>query len=161
MNIVTARSPRQIETIRTLFREYEAYLQVDLCFQDFAEELAGLPGRYGPPRGALLLATAGQRAAGCVALRPLEGEVCEMKRLFVRPEYIGQGIGGQLARTVIARARSKGYHRMVLDTLERLNPSLALYRSLGFRPCAAYYPNPLTGVVYLELDLSAANRNST
>ena len=153
MEIITARKPDQLETIRSLFREYEDYLQVDLCFQGFEAELAGLPGDYTPPGGALLLAMAGNQAAGCVALRPFDKNTGEMKRLFVRPGFLRQGIGGQLARAVIARARAAGYGRMVLDTLDKLKPALALYHQLGFRPRAPYYDNPLPGVVYLELNL--------
>lgn len=151
--IISASTDNHIQIIRRLFREYEAFLQVDLCFQQFEEELAGLPGKYAAPQGALLLAMVDGRAAGCVAMRPLEEGVCEMKRLFVQPPYLGLGIGGQLARTVIEQARDAGYTHMYLDTLEKLRPALALYRGLGFAARPAYYDNPLPGVVYLELRL--------
>jgi len=151
--IISASTDNHIQIIRRLFREYEAFLQVDLCFQQFEEELAGLPGKYAAPQGALLLAMVDGRAAGCVAMRPLEEGVCEMKRLFVRPPYLRLGIGGQLARTVIEQARDAGYTHMYLDTLEKLRPALALYRGLGFAARPAYYDNPLPGVVYLELRL--------
>jgi GNAT superfamily N-acetyltransferase len=153
MEIITPKSNGQIDTIRTLFREYEEFLQVDLCFQGFEAELAGLPGKYAPPRGELLLAMAGMKAAGCAALRPLKKDTCEMKRLFVRPEFLGHGLGRQLAETIIEIARRAGYHRMVLDTLEKLEAALVLYSRLGFTPREPYYENPLPGVVYLELDL--------
>ena len=151
--ILPAATPSHILTIGDLFREYEQVLQVDLCFQGFEEELAGLPGKYAPPHGALLLAFADGRAAGCVAMRPLSPGVCEMKRLYVRPAYTGRGLGRKLALTVIARAEAAGYARMRLDTLERLRPALGLYAGLGFRRCLPYYENPLPGVVYLERDL--------
>ena len=152
-DIVPAVTPDQLETLRGLFREYERFLKVDLCFQHFEAELAGLPGKYAPPRGALLLALVDGEAVGCAALRPLEQSICEMKRLYVRPAFLGQGIGKRLAQGVIDRARGAGYARMRLDTLEKLKPALALYRRLGFRSCPAYYANPLPKVVYLELSL--------
>jgi GNAT superfamily N-acetyltransferase len=150
IKILRATTPSQIQTLRDLFREYEAFLQVDLCFQRFEEELASLPGRYAPPQGALLLVIAAGQAAGCVAMRPLNEEVCEMKRLYVRPAYLGQGIGKKLARSVIERARAAGYTQMCLDTLEKLQPALGLYAGLGFQTCPPYYANPLPGVVYME-----------
>jgi GNAT superfamily N-acetyltransferase len=150
IEIIQATTPLQIQAIRDLFREYEAFLQVDLCFQRFEEELASLPGRYAPPQGVLLLASAAGQVAGCVAMRPLNGNVCEMKRLFVRPAYLWQGIGKKLTLTVMERARAAGYMRMRLDTLEKLGPALSLYAALGFQPCPPYYENPLPGVVYLE-----------
>jgi GNAT superfamily N-acetyltransferase len=151
--IAAAQSADPIQIIGNLFREYEQFLQVDLCFQQFEEELAGLPGKYAAPQGALLLAMVDGQAAGCVAMRPLADGVCEMKRLFVRPAFLGRGLGQKLAMTVIAEARTAGYTRMCLDTLEKLRPALALYRRLGFIERSAYYENPLPGVVYLELVL--------
>ena len=150
MNLVPAQTVGDIETARMLFREYQQWLGVDLCFQDFAEELATLPGRYAPPRGRLLLAMVGANAAGCVALRPLEDGVCEMKRLFVRPAWRGQGLGQRLARHIIADATALGYTVMRLDTLDTLESAMRLYTALGFQRCAPYYPNPLPGVVYWE-----------
>ncbi|HSO19712.1 MAG TPA: GNAT family N-acetyltransferase [Desulfosarcina sp.] len=154
-DIVPATTISDIRTIGRLFREYEQFLHEDLCFQRFEEELAGLPGKYAGPCGALLLAVERGRTAGCVAMRPLAEGVCEMKRLYVRPAFLGRGIGRQLAMDVIERAREAGYTAMRLDTLERLRPALGLYRSLGFRTCPAYYDNPLPGVVFLELELPA------
>ncbi len=139
--------------IRELFREYEKHLGVDLCFQNFEKELAGLPGKYGPPHGCLLLAMEETDAAGCMAARPLEAHICEMKRLYVRPSYRGLGLGRLLIREIIEEAHGFGYSRMRLDTLTRLKPANSLYEALGFKQIAPYYSNPLPGVVYWELKL--------
>jgi GNAT superfamily N-acetyltransferase len=154
VRIVQVEGESQLEMLRELFREYEAFLGVDLCFQGFEAELAGLPGEYAPPAGWLLLALDGERAAGCVALRPLADATCEMKRLYVRPTHQGQGLGRRLAVAVIEQARRAGHRRMRLDTLETLTEAMNLYESLGFRQIQPYYDNPLPGVVYWELDLS-------
>lgn len=154
MRITQARTRSDIEAIRTLFREYEAYLGVDLCFQDFEKELASLPGRYSPPHGCLFLARDENGAVGCVALRRLTKDACEMKRLYVRPEARGRGLGTLLAKEIIRAARDRGYSVMRLDTLDRLEEAMQLYRSLGFRECPPYYENPLPGVVYWELVLA-------
>ena len=168
----------KLATVRALMREYAAFLGVDLGFQGFEDELANLPGAYAPPAGALFLAYvhgartgagtaagAGDDAskddrvegvaepAGCVALRPLDGEICEMKRLFVRPEYRGYSLGRALAERVIEAARRAGYRRMRLDTLDRLESAVALYRSLGFEPIAPYRENPLPGAMFWEKTL--------
>ena len=154
MNLVQAQAASDIDTARTLFREYQRFLDVDLCFQDFEEELATLPGRYAPPRGRLLLALDGPRAAGCVALRPLDDSICEMKRLFVRPGYRGRGLGRILATRIVDEAAALGYATMRLDTLEGLEGAMRLYTSMGFQRRAPYYANPLPGVVYWERTLS-------
>ncbi len=154
MKIIRAQAPGEIEEVRRLFREYENFLGVDLCFQSFEEELAGLPGKYAPPDGALLMAIDGQKVAGCVALRRLAAGVCEMKRLFVRPEYRGQGLGRMLAERIIDEAEQLGYPLMWLDSLARLKEAMGLYESLGFKRRKPYYHNPLPGVVYLELEMN-------
>ena len=151
--IYYAQSKEDIEQIRSLFREYEAFLKVDLCFQNFEEELANLPGDYAPPWGILLLAKEGAEAVGCGALRKLDKEICEMKRLYVKPQFRGKGLGYQLAKKLIEDARQLGYNWMYLDTLQRLKAANTLYESLGFERTTAYYHNPLPGVVYWKLDL--------
>jgi ribosomal protein S18 acetylase RimI-like enzyme len=128
---------------------------VDLCFQNFTHELEHLREVYGPPRGALLLAWHAGEVVGCVALRPVTGEVCEMKRLYVRESARRLGLGRRLAEAITEQARSAGYTEMVLDTLASLLPAIALYRSLGFVETAPYYANPLPGVVYLKRELRA------
>ena len=161
MHILQAYTPSDLETARALFREYERFLGVDLCFQGFAEELATLPGRYAPPQGRLLLAREGEQTAGCVALRPLEEEgTCEMKRLFVRPAYRGQGLGRRLATRIVGDAFALGYTVMRLDTLDTLDRAMHLYTALGFERCAPYYTNPLPGVVYWERALSNSSAAS-
>ena len=142
-----------VDTVRALFREYEALLGVDLCFQAFDEELRGLPGDYAPPEGRLLLARRADDVAGCVALRPLAQGVCEMKRLFVHPEFRGRGVGRALACAVIDQAREVGYDAMRLDTLERLREAMSLYESLGFRRIDPYRDNQLEDAVFMELTL--------
>ena len=153
MKIKQAKTIKEIDEVRQLFREYEAYLDVDLCFQRFEQELAGLPGKYAPPGGELLIGVDAGKILGCVAVRSLGCGICEMKRLYVRPAARGTGLGRQLARTIIAAARDLGYKVMRLDTLDKLTAAIGLYRSLGFKNSFPYYENPLPGVVYLELDL--------
>jgi putative acetyltransferase len=153
MEIVLAVTPGQVADARALFREYERSLGIDLCFQGFEQELAGLPGAYAPPRGRLLLAVDGDALAGCVALRPLDGVACEMKRLYVRPAFRGRRAGRQLAERVIAEARAIGYARMRLDTLPSMKEAIALYGALGFVAIAPYCANPVPGALFLELDL--------
>lgn len=153
MEIIPATTEEHFRAVRALFREYARFLDVDLCFQGFEEELAGLPGKYAPPEGVLLLALEGAEFGGCVALRELEPGVCEMKRLFVRPDCRGRGLGRALAAAVIAAAAAKGYAVMRLDTLPKLQDAIRLYARLGFRTVAPYYHNPLPGVSYWELSL--------
>lgn len=153
MRIKPAQTETEIEAVRRLFQEYEAFLDVDLCFQSFEEELATLPGKYSRPSGDLLIGLDGKRTVGCVAVRKLDDGVCEMKRLFVRPEARGTGLGRQLAQEIIAVARELDYTLMRLDTLEWLTEAMHLYETLGFRRTISYYANPLPDVVYLELEL--------
>jgi putative acetyltransferase len=154
IDIVPAMSTDQITTARRLFREYEASLGIDLSFQDFAREVAELPGAYAPPAGRLLLATEGFEPAGCVALRPLGGDLCEMKRLYVRPAARGKRVGRLLAETVIREARLIGYARMRLDTLPFMKEATAIYRALGFVEIAPYYDNPVAGSLFMERALA-------
>ena len=153
MRIKSVQTDAEIEEVRKLFRGYEAYLDVDLCFQRFEEELANLPGKYSRPEGALLIGLDGESVAGCVAVRKLYGDVCEMKRLFVRPAFRGTGLGRRLALKIIAVARALGYASMRLDTLDKLTEAMQLYETLGFRRTEPYYENPLPGVVFWELAL--------
>ena len=141
-------------------REYQTFLGADLSFQHFEDELAGLPGKYAAPDGALFLASinlaqGGAEPAGCVALRKMEQDVCEMKRLFVRPEYRGYGVGKALAERVVIAARDLGYRRMRLDTLDRLGEAVGLYRAMGFVSIQPYYENPLPGAMFWELSLES------
>jgi ribosomal protein S18 acetylase RimI-like enzyme len=152
--LVPAHDAQHLPAIRALFKEYAASIGVDLCFQNFSAELDGLPGQYAPPGGALLLAIADGHAAGCVAVRPLKGKDCEMKRLFVRPACRAAGLGRALALAALEAARVAGHRRMFLDTLASMLPALALYRSLGFAETPPYYNNPLPDVVYLKLELA-------
>lgn len=153
MEVIDATSAEDVERARTLFREYERSLGIDLCFQGFEQELAGLPGAYAPPKGRLLFAVEGDTLAGCVALRPLGDDACEMKRLYVRPEFRGQRVGRLLAEAVIVEARAIGYARMRLDTLPSMEEAIGLYRALGFVEIAPYTVNPVPGALFMELDL--------
>jgi len=159
--IRTAAAPQDIALARGLFVEYAQWLEVDLCFQGFAEELATLPGAYGPPWGRLLLAGAPGAAFGCIALRPLEWRagsaaapvVGEVKRLYVQPAQRSGGWGRRLAAQLIDEARALGYRELKLDTLDWMKAARSLYASLGFRECAPYYVNPLPGAVYMACTL--------
>lgn len=152
--LVDATTAADVAAAQRLFRTYANWLALDLCFQDFEAELASLPGAYAPPRGRLLLARAAGEVVGCVGLRPLAAEICEMKRLWVEPSWGGHGIGRALAMEVIDAARGIGYARMRLDTLPTHMPAAqALYRTIGFTEIPAYYRNPLDGVVMMELEL--------
>jgi ribosomal protein S18 acetylase RimI-like enzyme len=147
--------PADVDAARTLFAEYAASLGVDLAFQGFGEELAALPAGYTSPSGALLFADTTAGTVGCVAVRALEGDACELKRLYVRPAGRGAGLGRLLTEQAIAAARQLGYRRMRLDTLPTMQTAYALYRELGFREIEPYRFNPVPGTRYLELDLTA------
>jgi GNAT superfamily N-acetyltransferase len=144
------RHAQEIAAAAILFREYADWLGIDLSFQGFEAELASLPGKYAAPTGALILAhsPAGE-ALGCVAVRPLEGRVCEMKRLYVRPAARGLGIGAALVAAIVESAHTLGYTEMKLDTLPTMPEAYALYQRFGFLPIPAYYHNPVPGTVYL------------
>lgn len=154
MDIIEATTLQQIETAANLFREYQQFLDVDLCFQGFERELVTLPGKYAPPSGAILLAEHEGEIAGCVAVRLLKGNICEMKRLYVKDEFRGLSAGRKLAEAIITKAKQLGYKKMQLDTLQRLDRAIGLYTKLGFKEITPYYVNPLDEVVYWELDLS-------
>jgi|SRR5579875_495228 len=157
VRIEHADSPQFTDTVRALFREYQAGLNMDLCFQGFARELARLPGDYARPSGRLLLAFAGADSndpAGCGALQFVADRVCEMKRLYVRAAHRGTGIGAALALALIENAREAGYARMRLDTMPFMERAIALYRSLGFCEIDPYRANPVPGALFFELDLA-------
>lgn len=154
MPISQAESSEQIEQARRLFVEYAESLGFSLCFQSFDKEVAGLPGDYAPPDGRLLLAEHEGKIAGCVALHKLSDGVCEMKRLYLRPEFRGKALGRALAERVIAEARTLGYTRMRLDTIVgKMDSAIALYRELGFQEVPPYRENPIPGAIYMELKL--------
>lgn len=149
-----AKSPADIADVRTLFNEYAESLGFSLCFQSFEVELAKLPWEYAPPSGRLLLARSGAVAAGCVAMHKLKEEICEMKRLYVRPRFRGTGLGRRLAEEIIAQAREIGYRRMRLDTVVSvMGRAVELYRVLGFREITPYRENPIPSALYMELEL--------
>jgi ribosomal protein S18 acetylase RimI-like enzyme len=157
--LITPVHPEEIETLRGLMREYASVLGVDLCFQNFEHELATLPGEYAPPRGALFLANVNGKAAGCVALRPLDSadypNAAEMKRLYVRDRYRGSGLGRELAEAALDAAREAGYSCVLLDTLDDMEAARSLYEDLGFHEIPPYYHNPIPGAHYLKCDLDS------
>lgn len=154
LKIIQAETEDQINATRSIFREYEVSLELDLCFQGFEAEVAGLPGRYIKPTGRLFLAYSDEKLAGCVAFRKLEDGVCEMKRLFVRDAFRGQNIGIQLIKKVIADAVEAGYKAVKLDTeANKMGKAIGLYESVGFRPIEPYYENPRDNVLFMELTL--------
>jgi putative acetyltransferase len=152
--LVQAESSAHVVQARELFQEYAQSLGVNLCFQNFEQELARLPGHYAPPDGRLLLAEYDGQMAGCVALHKWEDGICEMKRLYLRPSFRRKGLGRVIAEKIIAEARSIGYQRMRLDTIGPLmKDAVEMYRKLGFREIAPYRPNPIAGAMYMELRL--------
>jgi len=153
-SFVQARSAAQIAQARELFLEYAKSLGFSLCFQNFDQELANLPGDYAPPEGRLFLVDYRGQPAGCVAVHKLSAEICEMKRLYLRPQFRGKGLGRALADRIISEAREIGYRRMRLDTVEPvMKDAVAMYRKIGFREIAPYCANPNEGALYLELQL--------
>lgn len=154
LKFIQAESVSEISKARELFMEYSEGLGLDLCFQNFEQELAELPGRYALPDGRLLLAVFHGQVAGCVGLRKIDDGVCEMKRLYVRPKFRGLGIGRALALHLIEEARALNYSQMRLDTLPaQMEEAIRMYRSLGFREIEPYYHNPVKGALFLELTL--------
>ena len=154
-SILLAEKEFQIAEAKTLFREYEAWLAMDLCFQGFEEELSSLPGKYATPDGRLYLAYSDDGLAGCIAMRRLDEDVCEMKRLFVRDGFRGLGVGKELVSKLIEEARTIGYRKMRLDTYPpKMGKAVSIYKARGFRPIPAYYDNPHEGVLFMELDLA-------
>ncbi len=152
--IIQAETFEQIEEARLLFREYEASLGVDLCFQSFEKELKNLPGEYAKPSGRLFLALSVEKIAGCIALRKINEATCEMKRLFVRPDFRGLRLGKMLIEKVIVEAKAIGYRRMRLDTLpDKMPKAVELYQFYGFREIPPYYENPHKETLFMELDL--------
>ena len=154
LHATQVESREQAAEVRELFLEYARSLTFDLCFQSFDKELAGLPGDYAPPEGRLLLAIFDGQTAGCVALRKIENDVCEMKRLYVRPQFRGKGLGKALAERIIHEAREIGYKKLRLDTVEPvMRAAVAMYRQLGFQEIEPYRANPIEGALYMELQL--------
>ena len=154
LTFAQAETAPQIAQVRELFLEYAQSLGFSLCFQNFDQELAELPGDYAPPAGRLLLAEYDAQLAGCVALHKLDSAICEMKRLYLRPQFRGKGLGRLLAERIIAEARQIGYQRMRLDSVEPvMKDAVAMYRKLGFEEIAPYRPNPIAGAMYMELEL--------
>ncbi|HMF57118.1 MAG TPA: GNAT family N-acetyltransferase [Pyrinomonadaceae bacterium] len=151
LELVQAESAEHLAEARKLFLEYAEWLGISLCFQNFDEEVNGLPGKYAAPEGRLLLAVFDEKVAGCIALRKTGEGVCEMKRLFVRPGFRGKGIGLALARALIEEAHQLGYERMLLDTLPSvMEEAVAMYRSLGFHQIEPYYFNPVEDALFME-----------
>ena len=153
IRIINAQTEDHYQKVRNLFRQYADSLDFDLEFQGFSEELATIPGKYAIPEGCILLAEDSGQFVGCVALRPLEDKICEMKRLFVRSDYRGRGIGRMLACSVIDKAREIGYEKMRLDTVATMKEARTLYYSLEFRNIKAYRYNPIDDSSYMELEL--------
>src|SRR4051812_8867815 len=156
MTVRPARLPDEVPAVRALFGEYAAGLGIDLCFQNFDAELAGLPGDYAPPAGRLLVADLEGELAGCVALRPQAPGVCELKRLYVRPTYRGRGLGRALLERLLAEAVAAGYQEAVFDTLDSMTAALALYRTLGFEPTEPYNEHPVCGTLWFRKSLTTA-----
>jgi len=159
MEIKQASTDSEIVIVRTLFTEYSESLGFSLCFQNFDQELANLPGDYVPPDGRLLLAYIDDQPAGCIALHKLDEKICEMKRLYIRPAFRGHNLGRKLIDSILADAREVGYTHMRLDTVTGvMDSAIALYCKYGFKEIPPYCVNPQPGVIYMELDLTAATK---
>jgi putative acetyltransferase len=158
MTIRPATLPDDIPAVRELFREYAAGLGFSLCFQNFGVELANLPGAYAPPTGRLLVAEVDGELVGCVALRPQATGVCELKRLYIRPDYRGKGLGRQLIDVLLAEAVAAGYREAVFDTLDTMTAALAIYRTLGFQPTEPYSCHPVAGSLCFRKTLTVPER---
>jgi ribosomal protein S18 acetylase RimI-like enzyme len=157
IKIISATSEREIENIRKLFIEYSSSLDFELDFQKFEEECDSLPGKYSPPEGRLYLAIQNNKDAGCVAIRKITEDICEMKRLFVRPEFRGLNIGKALVEVIVNEAKKIGYKYMRLDTVASMHAARKIYEKMGFKEIPAYCFNPVKGAVYMELDLLKNN----
>ncbi len=156
VQIFPVRTPEQMAAIKTLFREYQAFLAINLDFQDFEAELAGLPGKYSPPKGDLFLAVLDDEPVGCGAFYPMQEAICEIKRVYVKPQTQGHGIGKKLFRHLIESAAQAGYRYVRLDSLKRLDKAANMYRAFGFYEIEPYNENPHNDVYYMELDLAQA-----
>jgi carbonic anhydrase len=159
LRILSADDHAEIEHVRQFFRNYAAWLGVDLGYQNFGEEMASLPGAYAAPTGRLFFAELDGKPAGCVGIRQATGGVCEMKRLYVEPEMRGTGVGRELALAAIKAAKALGYRKVMLDTLPAMRIAVKLYRELGFKEAPAYYPTPVEGAMFLALDLENWNES--
>ena len=153
IRIVPVTSQEQISVVRELFIEYAHSLNVSLCFENLDKEVNELPGIYAPPHGALLIAEDGAKIAGCVALKKVDDLTCEMKRLYVRPEFRGKGVGKELTMSIRKKAREIGYEQMRLDTLPSMKEAIALYRSLGFIEIPPYRDLPVPGTLFMRITL--------
>jgi len=155
MEIRRVENPSDWPVVRALFEEYAASLGYDLCFQNFSRELETVDTMYGPPGGSMLLAEIDGSACGCVGLRKIDDRVCEMKRLYLRPDFRGDGRGRSLALAILNEAKRMGYRKIRLDTLPTMQTAIAMYRRLGFQEIEPYYPSPIEGTLYMEMVLDA------
>ena len=151
--VVRAVGPDDLDDVRAMFREYAQGIMACHCLDGFQQEVEGLPGEYGEPKGRLLVAAVGRKRAGCVGLRPVKDETCEMKRLYVRPGFRGKKIGRALVERALVEAKAAGYSRMVLDTLPIMKEALSLYRSLGFQTTEEYWQNPTPQAICMQRTL--------
>lgn len=153
MDIKIISAIQHLDEIRLLFREYANSLEIDLCFQDFEQELQSLPGKYSEPDGRMYIALLNDKVAGCIALRRFDQNSAELKRLYIRNGFRGLGISKRLIQRVIQDAMDTGYKSILLDTLETMKPAISLYTSFGFEEIESYYDNPIEGAKYFKLDL--------